>query len=360
MAVSTIIEQLSTNLVDNHRVGPSRVILSSIHIFYYEVLYPRNKITPMDFIYFWDRLFQIIIEKQLKSLSNPNLREILYEAFKTSLNKCPRLLLTDKIVNHILSLKLDIDFQRYLGHYFEESEFSCSNELIVKDIDIVSNLYLEGIIDESIYSIIFRRIPTLKSYSSVVGEKLEECFYFCKNTRILKKKSSLLKEFLGQKNMSIRNFYFRGSLYPSLCNPHNGKFKKFLDGTSDKSNLMFNGINLVPKNFSKVVKNEFSFFYNLKNNNELSISNSSIWRDQMRFISDYFQFVFQHDSQEKIFPEEEVIYLGEGISDKENVSLIPKSKKRGRSQSISQRDLDFHPNSKFKPKTGKRVRHSNF
>ena len=359
MAVSTIIEHLSTNLVDDHHIEAPLVILSSIHEFNYRVLYPTKEVTQMDFIYFWDNLFQIIIENRLKQLSNLNLRETFHEAFKTSLTKCPRLLLTNRIVNHILSFKLDINFQKYLGHYFEEYDFSDSNELIVKDIDVVSDLYLKGIIDESIYSIIFRRFPTLKSYSSVIGKKLEDCFYLCKTTRILKKKSPLLKEFLGQKNMSIRNFYFRGALYPSLCDPHTGKFKKFLDGTSDKSNLMFNGRNLVPKNFSRVVKNEFSFFFNLKNKNELSISNSSIWRDQMRFIADYFYFVYQHDSQENIVLEE-VFSLEEKNTNKENVSLTPKSKKRKRSKSNSQKILDFHPNSKFKPKTGKRVRHSNF
>ena len=176
MSVSTIIEHLSTNLVDDHHIEAPLVILSSIHEFNYQVLYPTKEVTQMEFIYFWDNLFQIIIENRLKQLSNLNLRETLYEAFKTSLNKYPRLILTDKIVNHILSLKLDINFQKYLGHYFEEYDFSDSNELIVKDIDVVSDLYLKGIIDESIYSIIFRRFPTLKSYSSVIGEKIRRLF----------------------------------------------------------------------------------------------------------------------------------------------------------------------------------------
>lgn len=349
------ITQLSIDLSsEEQRIEKSKIIVSHLHAINYAVLTSKDTIAEKDYIYLWDNIFQIIIESQLKSLLDIDLRVTFHEVFTNSIQKYPRLLLSDKIVSHVLSLELDIDFQKYLSHYFERTEFSITEELIAKDLDVVSDLYLIDKINESIYGIIFSRIPSLKSYSSSLCSKLEDCFYTCKAIRLQKRKQVFLKEFLNQKNMAIRNFYFRGSLYPSICIPNTGRFKRFLDGSSDKPTKMFSDTNLIPKNFNRVVKNEFNFFFNLNHDRDLLISNNSVWRDQMKFIADYFEFVSQQDIKEKMVPE--VVFVGETNSDKENMSLTPKSKKRGRSKYDPKKELGFHKNSNFQPKSGKRVR----
>lgn len=354
------ITQLSIDVSSEQGIKKSKIIVSHLHAINYAVLTSRETLAEKDYIYLWDNIFQIIIESQLKSLTDTELRVIFHEAFTNSLTQKPRLLLSNKIVSHVLSLGLDIDFQKYLSHYFEETDFSLSEELIAKDLDVVSDLYLNGKINESIYGIIFSRIPSLKSYSPLLCTKLEKCFYHCKNIRLKRKKLPLLKEFLNQEDMAIRNFYFRGSLYPSICIPNSGRFKRFLDGSSHKPTRMFSDTNLIPKNFNRVVKNEFNFFFNLNHNRELLISNNSVWRDQMKFIADYFEFVSQQDLKEKMVLE--VVVVNEfDLFDKENMFLTPKSnksnkKKRGRSKYDPEKELGIHKNSNFQPKSGKRVR----
>ena len=47
----------------------------------------------------------------------------------------------------------------------------------------------------------------------------------------------------------------------------------------------------------------------------------------MKFIADYFVFVSQQDMKEKMVPE--VVFVEGTNSDKENMALTPKSKKKG-------------------------------
>lgn len=350
------ITQLEIDLSsEEHGIEKSKIIVSYLHPINCAVLTSKDTIAEKDYIYLWDNIFQVIIKSQLKSLLDIELRVTLHEVFTNSILKYPRLLLSDKIVSHVLSLGLDIDFQKYLSHYFERTEFAITEELIAKDLDVVSELYLIDKINESIYAIIFSRIPSLKSYSSLLCSKLEDSFYTCKAIRLQRRKPVFLKEFLNQKNMAIRNFYYQGSLYPSTCVPNTGRFRQFLDGSIDKPTRMFSNSNLIPDNFDRRFKKEFNFFFNLNHNRDLLISNNSVWRDQMKFIADYFEFVSQQDKKEKMVPEM-VVLIEETNSDKENMSLTPKSKKRGRSKYDPKKELAFHKNSNFQPKSGKRVK----
>lgn len=317
--LKSLLIELSLNLKNvDDGIKPSKKLISYLRNFDSNILtFGNMTISQTEFLFFWDSLFEIMTIYKLKDLQDDDLKKILHRTFNNSLQKCPQLLLDQRIISYILSLELKIDFLIYLKPHFEKIDFSKQSESdFLKNINVLSYLYREDKIGAAIFGIIYSRLPNLISYSSTVFGSLKQIFY------IVKEKEKSLTKYLENENLNIKLFKFNDCYYPGVCHPINGRFRYFLDGSKDNPTCLFDRKPLTPKNFNRVNKNEFYFFYNFDNKNR---SMSSLWRTQMKFIADYFKFVDQQGSLKK----------------------STESKKRKRSKFEPKRDLAFHNNSAF-------------
>ena len=318
--LKSLLIELSLNIENvDDGIKPSEKIVSYLQNFDSNITTLGNtKISQLEYFFFWDSLFEIMTDHEMKVLQDDNLKEALYRTFNNSLRECPQLLLEQKIINYISILELKIDFLSYLKPHFEKIDFSKESESdFLGNINVLSNLYKKNKISVSIFGIIYSRLPNFISYSPTVFDSLKKIFY------VVKEKEKFLKEYLENENLNIKLFKFDENYYPGICHPKNGLFRHFLDGSKDKPTSLFDRKPLIPKNFNKVVKNEFYFFYNFDNKIR---SMRSLWRTQMKFIADYFIFVDQQGTLKK----------------------NTESKKRKRSKFNPKRDLAFHTNSNFK------------
>lgn len=318
--LKSLLIELSLNIENvDDGINSSKKIVSYLQNFDSNIsTFGNTKISQFEYLYFWDSLFEIMINNNLMVFQDDDLNEVFYRTFNNSLRECPQLLLEHKIISYISSLELEIDFQDYLTPHFEKFDFSKQSEAsFLKNIDVLTILYQKNKISSSIFGIIYSRLPNFISYSPTIFSSLKKLFY------VVKEKENFLKEYLENENLNIKLFKFDESYYPGICHPKNGLFRHFLDGSRDKPTSLFDRKPLVPKNFNKVVKNEFYFFYNFDNKIR---SMRSHWRTQMKFIADYFIFVDQQGTLKK----------------------STESKKRKRSKFDPKRDLAFHTNSTFK------------
>ena len=318
--LKSLLIELSLNIENvDDGINSSKKIVSYLQNFDSNIsTFGNTKISQFEYLYFWNSLFEIMINNNLMVFQDDDLKEVFYRTFNNSLRECPQLLLEKKIICYISSQKLKIDFLAYLKTHFEKIDFSKQSESdFLRNINVLSNLYRKDEISASIFGIIYSRLPNSISYSPTVFGSLKKIFY------VVKEKEKFLKEYLENENLNIKLFKFDENYYPGICHPKNGLFRHFLDGSKDKPTCLFDRKPLVPKNFNKVVKNQFYFFYNFDNKIR---SMRSLWRTQMKFIADYFIFVVQQGTLKK----------------------NTESKKRKRTKFDPKRDLAFHTNSTFK------------
>lgn len=330
-----LIQSLSIDLVEEDNLNtPAKKIIATLHSFNYRFSDPLPMNEELsDIIYFWNNLFQIIIEYKLKDFLDSELHEILHVSLNNSLKEYPQILFQEQIINHLKSLKIDIN--KYLEDYYQNVDLSkLSEETICNELMELTCCYQQNLIGEKIFGIIFSRLPNYIRYSQRIFKILKNIFYEVKEYSLKRYFKTFLDDFFQSENLEIKQFNYHNTFYPAKCHPISGKFIKFLDCSKHFPTCIGDRKPLDASNFDRKRKNESFFFYNLEYGNK---SINSVWRSQMIVLSKYFKYVSVHAFK----AQQQRRLLAQGLK---------------RKRDLGNQSLSIHKNCKFKPKVGKRLR----
>ena len=101
--LKSLLIELSLNIENvDDGIKPSEKIVSYLQNFDSNIsILGDMKISQIEYFFFWESLFEIMTDHEMKVLQDDNLKEALYRTFNNSLRECPQLLLEQKIISYI-------------------------------------------------------------------------------------------------------------------------------------------------------------------------------------------------------------------------------------------------------------------